>query len=359
MPIPIFLIGVAVITSVAGLAKGGEAVIKNSEAKELLEDAQYIFDKKKNELEDQRKKTTGELEKYGELKIRIWDKQFKRFINLFGKIKNVKIEGEVEVDSELRDSLTAEELSEMKQLSLTAGEIVSGGIASLGTGALAGVASYGGAMMFASASTGTAIASLTGVAATNATLAWFGGGSLAVGGLGMAGGTLVLGGLVAGPVLAVGGLLMAAKAKANLAEAKAKYREAEAAIEKMQNALLMLHSIENLTDQYYRLAYELNKALSYTLDELDKMISDFTNSDKRGFLFKLKKSFLGIFGKVSGIEYDELSQEEKKVLHIASQIVQLTKVVLEKPLLDDEGSVNIEAEKYIEETDFGNMIEGV
>ena len=45
------------------------------------------------------------------------------------------------------------------------------------------------------ASTGTSIASLSGAAATNATLAFFGGGSLAAGGLGMAGGTAVLGGL--------------------------------------------------------------------------------------------------------------------------------------------------------------------
>ena len=59
------------------------------------------------------------------------------------------------------------------------------------------------ASTFAAASTGTAIATLSGAAATNATLAFFGGGSLAAGGLGMAGGTAVLGGLVAGPALCV------------------------------------------------------------------------------------------------------------------------------------------------------------
>lgn len=75
--------------------------------------------------------------------------------------------------------------------------------------------------MFASASTGTAIASLSGVAATNATLAWFGGGALTAGGLGMAGGTLVLGGIVVGPVLAAAGLIMNAKAGENLASAEA------------------------------------------------------------------------------------------------------------------------------------------
>jgi hypothetical protein len=42
-------------------------------------------------------------------------------------------------------------------------------------------------MMLGAASSGTAISSLAGAAATNATLAAIGGGSLAAGGLGMAG----------------------------------------------------------------------------------------------------------------------------------------------------------------------------
>lgn len=56
------------------------------------------------------------------------------------------------------------------------------------------------------ASTGTAIAGLSGVAATNATLAWFGGGAIAAGGGGMALGTMVIGGIVAVPALALTGV---------------------------------------------------------------------------------------------------------------------------------------------------------
>lgn len=50
---------------------------------------------------------------------------------------------------------------------------------------------------FGAASTGTAISSLSGAAATNATLAWLGGGSLAAGGGGMAAGSVVLGTITA------------------------------------------------------------------------------------------------------------------------------------------------------------------
>ena len=66
------------------------------------------------------------------------------------------------------------------------------------------------------ASTSTAIATLNGVALTNATLAWLGGGSLAAGGLGVAGGMAILGGIVAAPVLAIGGMFLSSKAEVAL-----------------------------------------------------------------------------------------------------------------------------------------------
>lgn len=77
-------------------------------------------------------------------------------------------------------------------LNVSAGSIAGG---SLAVGSWALVTALG------SASTGAAISGLSGVAATNATLAWFGGGALAAGGAGMAGGAAVLGGLFAIPLV--------------------------------------------------------------------------------------------------------------------------------------------------------------
>ncbi|HFI8538431.1 TPA: chemotaxis protein [Escherichia coli] len=73
------------------------------------------------------------------------------------------------------------------------------------TGAAAGFAVYSGVMAFAAASTGTPIAALSGAAAYNATMAAIGGGSLAAGGMGMAGGAMVLGTAVAAPLIAIAG----------------------------------------------------------------------------------------------------------------------------------------------------------
>ncbi len=78
------------------------------------------------------------------------------------------------------------------------------GVAGAGIAAGAGVATLApGAMMafattFGTASTGTAISALSGAAASNAALAWLGGGALAAGGGGMAAGSAFL--ALAGPI---------------------------------------------------------------------------------------------------------------------------------------------------------------
>lgn len=86
-----------------------------------------------------------------------------------------------------------------------------GGMGGAAVGTAGGFAAAGATtsaiMALGTASTGTAISSLSGVAATNATLAALGGGSLAAGGGGMALGTAILGGATLGIGLLVGGVI--------------------------------------------------------------------------------------------------------------------------------------------------------
>ncbi|MEZ7004623.1 hypothetical protein [Streptomyces sp. AD55] len=112
------------------------------------------------------------------------------------------------------------------------GSLVGGGA----TGAGLGTATYLAVGAFATASTGTAISGLSGAAASSATLAWLGGGSLAAGGGGMAAGTAVLAAVVAVPALVVGGALLEWRGRSvrgdqersaeRLAEAEAELTEA-------------------------------------------------------------------------------------------------------------------------------------
>lgn len=98
-------------------------------------------------------------------------------------------------------------LLDWKKASVQAVEVLGGLVSSAASGAATAASAYGLVGMLASASTGTAISALSGAAATNATLAWLGGGTLAAGGGGVAAGTLVLGGLVAGPAIMVIGFV--------------------------------------------------------------------------------------------------------------------------------------------------------
>lgn len=90
---------------------------------------------------------------------------------------------------------------------------VAGGALGLGVAAAGPAVAMGVATTFGVASTGTAISALSGAAATNAALAWLGGGALAAGGGGMAAGNFLL--ACASPVglgvclvsLATGGIL--------------------------------------------------------------------------------------------------------------------------------------------------------
>lgn len=112
-----------------------------------------------------------------------------------------------------------------------------GAAAGAALGGTTAYATFTGAAMLRSASTGIPISALSGVAATNATLAVLGGGTLAAGGGGMAAGTLLLTGIVAAPtvVLFAGGLYLAHRRnKSQEAKLNAQLDVAEASLDGTQ-----------------------------------------------------------------------------------------------------------------------------
>lgn len=111
---------------------------------------------------------------------------------------------------------------------------------------------YTGVGMLASTAGGVAIAELSGVAATNATLAWLGGGALSVGGFGMVGGMVVLGGLVAGPALAILGAMSADEMKEKLEKAKAYHSQVEKAVKKADAIIDQFQAIEKMAKLFTR-----------------------------------------------------------------------------------------------------------
>lgn len=317
MPLPLLLVGIGISGMAAlGVKKTADAIADNSKAKSINEDAQSIYEQAEKKLVSARKTTARHLKKLGQAKLEAWDEQIGRFVTLFEQIRNVQLTGEVQKEDFNPAQFTAGELAEMREVSLRASEVVVGGLQALGTGALVGIASYGGATMFASASTGTAIATLSGIAAKNATLAWFGGGSLAAGGLGVAGGTIVLGGIVAAPVLAVGGMVLAAKARKNLAAAEANLAEAERAAEEMKSATSVVRAIGRVAREYSGVVDALRARMDQVLDDLETIIAR------------------------SGTNYEDFTLDERKTVHLSVQFAQAMKLALETPILTEQGALH-------------------
>lgn len=122
----------------------------------------------------------------------------------FDKIRNVPTEKKIECERLKQIRLAWKQQAEKIENDYKTATVKNAGVGAAGLGAgvavaaLGPTAAMGVATTFGVASTGTAISALSGAAATNAALAWLGGGTLAVGGGGMAAGEAFL--ALAGPV---------------------------------------------------------------------------------------------------------------------------------------------------------------
>lgn len=140
--------------------------------------------------------------------------------------------------------------------------------------------------MVGSASTGAALSGLSGVAAYNATLAWFGGGALAAGGAGMSGGMMVLGGIVAAPIIFLSAKSSYKKAKNISLENERVLKETNTLLELLREAEIQLGSLR----KYQSIIKKLISEYVGHVDRLKKTIQP------RGKWSMAKKRALRIFG---------------------------------------------------------------
>ncbi|MDK9763278.1 hypothetical protein KI743_14830 [Vibrio sp. D420a] len=325
MPLPFILAGAAIVAGGYGVKKGIDAKDDFDTAKSINRRAQVMFDEAKSDLENERESTQKAMEDLGRVKYKIYDESIIPFVDAFSKIKNISFD-----DSSLDDAtnlpvVSAEELARMKTSVLDIKGVLSDGITALGSGGLAGLAAYGGVGVLGTASTGTAIGTLSGAAATNATLAWLGGGSLAAGGYGMAGGMMVLGGVVAGPVLAVGGMMMASKAEAAKEDAYANLDKAELASEQMKEAMVAASGIRLRFEEIAKVLCSLDLRFQPLLKSFNELVESNTN-------------------------YSTYSEEDRKGVMIVASTAKVLKNLLEAPIIDQEGTLTPESRTVLEDT---------
>ena len=322
MPIPFIIGGLALAAAGTGIKKGFDANSKNNEAREIVKDAQERFEDAQERLENERIRLNSELKEFAEFKLSVFTSEINTLVTLVKQCKDA--------DSVLKDeniNFTAEEIKELESSVSSSLEISAGLGKGVASGALTAMGAYGSVGMLATASTGTAIGGLSGAAATNATLAWLGGGSLAAGGGGMALGTAVLGGMVAGPLIAITGFVMDSKAEENLTKAYKYKKEVDIGIEKIDYSIEEYNSIYKYIDELSIVIHKFREHFNAVYKELNNVS-----------LKSKAKRFFGVSKICEEKEFEQLMVIGKNL-----------KIALDIPLMDKDGNKNKNFTKEIRE----------
>ena len=238
-------------------------------------------------FEKTNKTATNDMDILGKKELEVLT-SFKEFSDVFEKIHNRPEFKTYDQNGVKIPSYNAEEI---KKVSVGAGVLLGGlGGAAVGTagGFAAAGATTAAVMALGTASTGTAIASLSGAAATNATLAALGGGALAAGGGGMALGTTILGAATLGVGVMVGGIIfnIVGSSLSNKAdEAYWQVRKEREEINKICDYLLELSQTAkeytesiSTVQNVYKKQLDILKYIVYTLNKRDW--NDFSKEEK-------------------------------------------------------------------------------
>ena len=113
MPLPLLLVGAAVLAGGYGVKKGLDAKSDFDRAEELNAEAKRIYDSASSGLETERERAQKVIEKLGKLKFDIYETHLIPFVDAFSKIKNIDFQ-----DKRLRDEFDLAGVSGEDMLSI-------------------------------------------------------------------------------------------------------------------------------------------------------------------------------------------------------------------------------------------------
>ena len=245
--------------------------------------------KKADEMNAVVKDTMKHSEELYTVRVRSQE-QIQYSIDLINQLKNTPIEidtkiEKIKVSMKNYTRILEAAKADAANVDMKAGGAMAGGVAmGVGVAALGPAAAMGIATTFGVASTGAAISGLSGIAATNAALAWLGGGALAAGGAGVAGGEAFLalagpiGWAIGGAALVGGGLFMNGKNKKIASEANQKAAEIVAQTKTQKVINQEIAEMINLTSKDVEYLNEAN-------EKVELMDKDFNNLDDSSVYF--------------------------------------------------------------------------
>ncbi|MGO5444405.1 hypothetical protein ACTQXY_12965 [Faecalimonas sp. LCP19S3_D12] len=321
MPIPFIIGGIAAIAGVAGVGSGIHGGVKMKEANDTMKSAQRIQENAIEKFEKRNTETTELMDALGKQELEILN-SFEQFSDLIEKIQG---RPKFKAYDKEGINLLEYEAEELKKVSAGAGVLL-GGIGGAAAGTAGGFAAAGvttsAVMALGTASTGTAISTLSGVAATNATLAALGGGSLAAGGGGMALGSMVLGGATLGIGLLVGGVIFNAtgsklsdKADEAYSQARRTEKEVKKIVEYFDELSTVAEgfrtSLTNVEEQYMKRLSILDHIINF--EEKTEWLEF---SDKEKILTENTVLLVGLLYQMCKIQLVLKTEKEDELNHV-------------------------------------------
>lgn len=287
MPLPLILGAAAAVAGAAGVGSAIHGGVKMKKANDTMKQTQEAHTANVRRFEIRNERCTAAMDRLGKLELEILQ-SFQKFSDIFERIQN-----EPEFRAFKHGDVTIPTYSpeDLKKVSVGAGVLL-GGLSGAALGTAGGFAAAGATtaavMALGTASTGTAIASLSGAAATNATLAALGGGALAAGGGGIALGTTILGATTLGMGLLVGGIIFnftGNKLSAKADEAMEQMKKAKTEIDRICAYLESLHMTE---ERFEKALSATNNVYMRHLAQLGNLViltgktdwNEFTDSEK-------------------------------------------------------------------------------
>ncbi len=229
---------------------------------------------------------------------------------LFDAIRNMPSEKKLECENLKKIRLNWKQQAEKIENDYKIEAVKNAGVGAAGVGAGVAVAALGPtaamgiATTFGVASTGTAISALSGAAATNAALAWLGGGALAVGGGGMAAGNAFL--ALAGPIgWAIAGVAIAASGLM--------FWKSSSDKKKIENIFTLIS--ERDVKSYKLAVVELNERIA-RIDKENKL---------------LKEAIIAV--KSFGTDYDAMTEEQQYQLGAYLNLMLSSTQLLVNPIM--------------------------
>lgn len=316
MPLPLILGIGAAAAGLTGAGAGIRGGMKMKKANDTIKAAKKRHEENLARFEAEQSSVTSTMDSLGKMEINIL-KSFKDFQDNIEKIHNCP---EFKSYSKERVSIPAYDKKEITKVSIGAAALL-GSLGGAGAGAVGGLAAAGATtsavMALGTASTGTAIASLSGAAATNAALATLGGGALAVGGGGMALGSLVLGGATLGVGLLVGGIIFNFTGSALSDKADEAWQQMTKAETEINKICSYLSKLKNAAVSYIDILKKVNNIYKRHLIALSESIYLHQN-----FLWKFFNK-LKLTKKINKVNWNKFSDEQKQSIENTALLVGL------------------------------------